>query len=162
MSILVLLCAIAGLILITLFTEKGELGWSVFVFLAFLAVIFFIDKSWSFDEFKTYLADNTGYIISGAIVYVLIGILWAIMKWKWFCRDKYASYANRSYEPSTIFASEHKARITGWMVWWPFSMGWFLLHDPITRFYNYLYTRLSRMFDSISNAEKAKAIKPKQ
>ena len=163
MSILTILCFIVGLILITLFAEKGELGWSTFVFLGFLTVAFFIDKQWSFTDLKQFMTKNTGYLIAGAIVYILVGVLWTIVKWKWYCRDIYKYYVDeRGHDSFIVSASSSKARIISWMVWWPFSMGWFLLHDPITRFYNFLYNRLSRMFDGISHAERTRALKSRK
>jgi hypothetical protein len=45
----------------------------------------------------------------------------------------------------------HKARITTWMAYWPFSALWTLTHEPLYRLYNFIrertmtiYTRMSR------------------
>jgi hypothetical protein len=155
--ILLLICAIVGIILITIFAEKGDLGWSVFIFCCFLAVVFFIDKRFSFNDLTTFVKNNSGYVISGAIVYVMVGILWSLIKWKWYCREKYEYWARNGYSMTSILATSNKARITAWMIWWPVSMSWFLLHDPITKFYNFLHRKLTHILDNISQKERTHA-----
>lgn len=148
--ILLLTCAVIGVILLTLFAENGEFGWSLFTFLGFLAVLFFVDKRVSINDVYTFAREHVGYVIAGAIVYIMTGVLWCLLKWKWFCRTQYRLYGPRE----DVKASYNKARLTGWMVWWPLSFAWFIVHDPITKFYNFLYDRLSTMFDAISKSEK--------
>jgi hypothetical protein len=46
---------------------------------------------------------------------------------------------------------DYKGKVTHWMTYWPFSLIWFLIHDPITRFFKTLFNFMSGTFQSISN-----------
>lgn len=52
-----------------------------------------------------------------------------------------------------IQIKEFKARIIGWMTYWPWSFVWTMLNDPIRRFFSRVYTAcagtMQRMADSI-------------
>lgn len=45
---------------------------------------------------------------------------------------------------------DHKSRILIWMAWWPWSMAWTLLNDPIKRAFRAIYRALQKRFQSIS------------
>jgi hypothetical protein len=145
--ILLLIVSLLALGLITFFSEEGDLGWTIVVFLVFAGFVVFIDKRVTLNEVTSYMRNNTGLLIGSAVVYVAAGISWSLMKWRWYCEWYYRIYNGGM---STLRASENKARITGWMIWWPPSLAWWLIHDPIVRFYNFLHSRLSRVFDNIS------------
>ena len=138
---------ITAIVLITIFSENGEFRWSLITLACCAAIIYFINKSLIVSDLKDLIVNNVGYIIAGSILYVGIGLVWAIIKWKWF-----ATWWYERYEHSIMSIDDNKARITGWMLWWPMSMGWFLIHDPITRFYNFLYKKLRSTFVNISNS----------
>lgn len=154
---LLIICAILSIILITFFIENGDLGWSTVVFFAFAAIVIFIDKTVTWDDIKFFVSENTGMLVLIGFIYVAMGILWSILKWKWFCSDQYEKMMSRGastskYTSPYISASYHTSRITGWMLWWPLSLAWFALHDPITKFYKFLYRKLASTFESISKS----------
>jgi len=157
---LLLICAAIALIAITILTEKGEGWWSFWTLLGFSAVVYLFQRD-TFHNVLDYIKDNVGFIIACAIVYVGIGIVWALAKWRWFCIKKY-EYLQRysGYETSNVIeARDYASMITAWMAWWPTSMLWWILNDPITRFYKYLHKKLSKVFDSISRSAKASVTK---
>lgn len=45
---------------------------------------------------------------------------------------------------------DHKSLITLWMIYWPWSMMWYLLSDPIKRFANWIYRRIQQLLEAIS------------
>lgn len=47
-------------------------------------------------------------------------------------------------------ASQHKARIIAWMMWWPASAVWTLIDDPLRRLFNWIYARVSSVYDKIT------------
>ncbi len=47
------------------------------------------------------------------------------------------------------------ARIKSWIGYWPWSMTWFLIHDPLTRAVRAIYERLERTYQSITNTATA-------
>ena len=45
---------------------------------------------------------------------------------------------------------DHKSRVTMWMVWWPWSMIWTLLNDPIRRMWRTIWKRLQKTYAQIA------------
>ena len=45
---------------------------------------------------------------------------------------------------------DNKGLITLWMIYWPWSMAWYILNDPIKRFANWIYRRIQQMLEFIS------------
>ena len=48
-------------------------------------------------------------------------------------------------------AADYKGTIVAWMSWWPVSMVGTLLNDPVRKFLNFTYTRLSGFYQKIAN-----------
>ena len=48
---------------------------------------------------------------------------------------------------------QHKTRIVSWMIWWPLSLVWTMLDDPLRRAFMALYERFSGLFQKISDHE---------
>lgn len=49
-------------------------------------------------------------------------------------------------------ARDHKWRIMTWMAWWPWSMLWTLLNDPIRRIWRWVWKNLQKTFASIATS----------
>ena len=47
--------------------------------------------------------------------------------------------------------SDNKARITSWIVWWPWSALWTVLNDPIRRLAEFMYERLQTSYQAVAN-----------
>lgn len=45
---------------------------------------------------------------------------------------------------------DHKARITLWMMYWPWSLAWYMINDPIRRFFHWIYRRIQGILEQIS------------
>lgn len=160
-----LIIAICVLLSITFFTEKGEAGWAFFLFLCFASFVLFIDKTVTINDIVVGFKENSGLIVTIAMGYILVGVMWSIFKWKKYCVNYYSGdrpeYFSNGLYIRKLYASSNKARITGWMIWWPTSLVWWLIHDPITRFYNFLYDSLIAVFDSIAESERQRHLKQK-
>lgn len=48
-------------------------------------------------------------------------------------------------------ALDNKARIIFWMTYWPASMVWTFLNDPVQRLFRFIFRRLVGVFDGISD-----------
>ena len=97
------------------FEHNGARGWSVFTALAVAAVAYFF--------FSVSLMN----IAIGAVVYIVIGLLWSFWRYKRHVEkvvartkdlsDSYKESAVRSLHPRAMLGT-----ITAWIVVWPFSM----------------------------------------
>jgi len=48
-------------------------------------------------------------------------------------------------------ASNHKAQIINWMMYWPYSFAWACLHDLVIHIYESCYESLSKIYQKISD-----------
>lgn len=102
---------------------------------------------------------NPVYIFWIGVLYLALGVSWSLFKWFVYCRDARKKFDERSYAKSGVSdlnlwkpnAQDNKARITGWMVFWPWSSLWFLINDPIRRAFSSLFDYLQGIFQRISD-----------
>jgi len=89
--------------------------------------------------------------------YALVGVVWSVFKWYRLVQKSAARYAEkygntltpsqRSELKSEISVSGHKARLTGWIAWWPWSLAWGLTGD----FFNFLYDTMVNAYQKIAD-----------
>lgn len=48
-------------------------------------------------------------------------------------------------------AAKNKSRIIFWMTYWPASLLWTFINDPVRRFWEFVLRRFEKVFDRISN-----------
>jgi hypothetical protein len=104
-------------------------------------------------------------------VFVLIGLLWSVFKWFRHVNKTVAQYRNdygTTLDESRMdglkrecSAYNHKAMITGWIAFWPWSLLWSLTGD----FFSMLYDAMTNIYQKISDHGVSKftvAEKPKK
>lgn len=47
-------------------------------------------------------------------------------------------------------ANDHKTEIISWIIYWPFSLLWYLIDDPLKKFGKFLYRNLVSIYDKMS------------
>ncbi len=60
---------------------------------------------------------------------------------------RYTSYGLDNVLPS---ASDNKDRLVSWIIWWPTSVVWTVINDPIRRLANWMYERLQSTYTRIT------------
>lgn len=94
------------------------------------------------------------FIIAG---YTLAGVLWSLFKWYRYV-SKEAAYYHEKYGTTiskeqlaalkdAVSVSDNKARLTGWIAWWPWSVVWSLTGD----FFNFLYDTMVNAYRKIAD-----------
>jgi len=164
MIILLLFLVLIDLVVITWLTEgrkPSPFGALFFIIGSLVIYHFFIDKfSWNTIQ---YIQDNKTNILMITIGYILIGIVWSFIRWYFYLVDnkKYQDIEKRRHEkkyreselafkyyiPKAI---DNKERIMTWMIYWPFSIFGFILSNPFTRFFSWIYSKVSGVYDSIT------------
>lgn len=77
--------------------------------------------------------------------------------------SKWLSSQSEFYSKEIPFkVSQHKALIIQWGIWWPVSMAWTVVNDPVVRFSKYLYESLSTFMQRRSDARFAVVLEPKK
>lgn len=64
------------------------------------------------------------------------------------CYRNMAKQATRRLRPEP---GEYKSQITLWMTYWPWSMTWTVVNDPVKRAFKYTYERVQEVYTRITN-----------
>ena len=132
----IILCL--DILLLSIGEDAAPLGMPVFItVVGVLGVVLFSDA---------FAGARVATLAAIAVVYLVLGVLWAFKKWYDFVIEK---KRDRSKDQKAPSAAQHKAQITSWMTLWPFSFTWWVLTWP-RRAFVWLYDRLSTVFDRIS------------
>ena len=127
-----------------------------------------------------YMKGNPFYFLTYAGIYVLAGLIWSVLKW-WryvakirreydaarvrFCelhrldpaaplplrfKALWQENSERDFgEPPQV--TEHRGDIIRWMTYWPFSLLWTILNDPVRRLFEFLYNLVGAKMQAISD-----------
>jgi hypothetical protein len=160
---------IPACILLFLFLTEYDGGANVGFSTTLLLAVLILLQVFTYVKPFTFMLGN--WITSASIMagYFVAGALYVWVKWYSYYttairlineyREKYshvtlndAAYAV-GYRNSVPFkVSDHKAMIFSWILYWPLSITWTLLNDPVRRFVNFIYnsiaSSLQRMSDS--------------
>ena len=70
-----------------------------------------------------------------------------------FRRERWTEFLSREgiKGPIPPNAKDHKARIIAWMTYWPASMAWTLVNDPIRHTVEFLYSRIGNLLQGMSD-----------
>jgi hypothetical protein len=110
----------------------------------------------------TYKYVTLSGVIYTAVVYSVLGVIYAFARWVMFIWDairKAKEDHTRFKSTKTIeefakdyrpVALQNKERLIGWMVLWPLSLVWDILSWP-RRLFRWLYEYLTTTFERISN-----------
>lgn len=144
--------------------EVVETGLGAFVV---LGIGFLIYQLLSLANPMGMVTANWGTVVYLFAIYFLVGIPWSVIKWYFYLlnkRDavkaKYDLSSSRNAKSFKQWATDtgyqiptayhNKARIIRWMAYWPFSLVWTLVNDPIRRIWNAVYHWLSDIYDALS------------
>ena len=153
-----LLVVIATILLIAAI-EKDSPGWAALTIFATLTLLFFGGLRTELSEIFSWIWHNPGSFIGIFLGYLVLGTVWAIIKWYWFLLE--LKRKNQEEKKKKIWgvgnlARDNKSKIINWMMYWPFSLIWTGLNDP----FQAIYRRLTGTFQAMANKvlkEEAKA-----
>lgn len=113
--------------------------------------------AWWFYDFNiiTYILNNAGLVSAVVATYFVMGVIWARGKWEFFIRGARRAYeevrnmyANKMPSSFDYYGKQsvppqirdNKSRFMIWMAYWPASMLWTLINDPVRRLFEWVYT----------------------
>lgn len=99
-----------------------------------------------------------GQVIAAVIgVFVLAGLFWSVFKWFRYVNKTTTHYSDLYGNTLTdsqmrdlkseISVSQHKAMVTSWIMFWPWSLLWALTGD----FFNMLYEAMTNIYQKITD-----------
>jgi len=102
-----------------------------------------------------------------AAAYVVLGVGYVWYKWTSYTRmaarnirnyivenpntESYQAARYLGYRTIPLQVNAYKARIMGWMIYWPLSLAWTLLNDPVRRLFEAIYNGIAKSLQEISN-----------
>lgn len=152
---------LSGLILLSLFVaverDNGVIA-TITMLVAGLIAYFVYDFN-----VITWTIANINTVIMWVVAYFVIAVLWAKGKWALLIRamlramkvEGYTSgkfYFRGRYQHVPARASENKESIMMWMMYWPVSMTWTIINDPVRRAFNAIYDVVANSFQKDSDA----------
>lgn len=65
--------------------------------------------------------------------------------------DEWKRYYRTGIQSKTPQARDNKSRILSWMTYWPWSLGWTLLNDPIRKLFRQIYRQMQSFLQGIAD-----------
>lgn len=151
--------SIVAWVLITIAEEMGYYFRATFVLLGFAALYYLFGGDQPVHAL-VWVIKNPLQILTGVLGYLFVGTGWGVVKWFFFVlkkRDEAEEKVRNRVFPerekiSAPIANDYKEQIITWMVYWPFSMLWTLINDPLRRVFELIYRRIGKLMQSISDS----------
>lgn len=146
--------------------------WCIVLYTLFLQFLAGVD-------IIAYVTSNPLAILSGTLLYFMLGLLWSVFKWHLFVSHEAAHLrqlkkeflAKKNLEVSAIpdalieefkrsvsfsnlcvyrpSVTQNKERITCWVAYWPMSIIWFVLDDFVKNMAEAIYDRMASTYQSV-------------
>lgn len=158
-------------IVLLFLVENNKPGWAGF---SLIATSGFVKWLTGISVFEL-VWHNPGKAVIASILYFIIGTLWSIGKWYLYVNNrreqynnakafhhvnalagawenswKYKRFLNRSNGLAPL-VRDNKSRVMTWMIYWPWTMGWTLINEPIKKVFKAIYNRIHNSLQAISN-----------
>ena len=149
-----LVSVIAIITIVSITEHRRSNYWASLVFIA--ALVLFIGGNRKFFEDLLYLMITyPGISICIAAGYFVAGTVWSIFKWFFYLRtvkEKYESpYRNiNDFYISHYSVRNNFSRIINWMIFWPFSLVWTIINDPVRKIFKTILSSLEGVYDSMA------------
>lgn len=128
------------------------------------AILAIILGSWAWligIPLLTWMRSHPWQTVAYVVGYLLTGAIWSLIKW-WICeRDRFREAKEHwiKYSGGKTWEQErarqktlptsHKDDFLWWIGFWPFSLAYTLLHDPVKRIYLELQNVYQRITDKV-------------
>lgn len=137
---------------------KSPGRWSTFWVAATLLTLYYCGAGLTIKGLGLYIYHNVGETLVNFGLYVVFGVVWSFFKWGFMVHDqveiynkKFDNRPNYSVKWNAPKLDEYKGIIFNWIFYWPFSMTWFLIHEPIERLYAFIMRYTGRVYEGITN-----------
>lgn len=126
-----------------------------------IGLYYFFGSRQDIYDFFSYLRDYPFYALGRVGAYIGIGIIWSIFKWYFFLQNKKDYFLKKKEREGKNFefdardipqAKRNKSRIITWMSYWPFSMLWTLINEPVKKTFRFIYSKIEGLFQKMSNS----------
>lgn len=171
---------IISLAVIIFGVEQERYSFSAISLILAVALIIWLTGT-PIKEAWGYLTTHPEKIFNAILIYAVVGILYGVVKWflyllrvrdalvdfrknydvkgklsekqtseaqSWLRREVRGFDYNETIPPQ---ARKNKGRILYWMIWWPFSLPWTIINEPVKRFFEFIYRRIAGWLQAMSD-----------
>lgn len=170
---------VALLVVITVVVESESGTWATVVTVASLLGINYLYKLSLF----TLAVSNPSHTLGLLLVYLVAGVVWSFIKWYFYLHERLkefnesqaeflkgneatemtpalaAKFTNSYIYKNIPVAKEHKADLTRWATYWPFSLIGSLLNDVVRKTWVYIFDLLQSTYQRMADSMFASASK---
>lgn len=161
-----LLLAVAALI-ISEAIDSSKYGLATLTVAAVVAILAFFGNV----NIVSWINDHPYDVVKYVAGYLAVGVLWAVTKWYlWLKKIRRVIDAFKEQDPTASKSQietmlyrrgygtnippkvgDYKAKIIGWMSFWPGSLVWTMINDPVRRIFETIYYRIAKFMQRISD-----------
>ncbi len=121
-------------IIMTALVENEQGTIATIVILAIGALIYFLGGKGVFKDFLSFVSERTGTFIGIVSGYLVSGVIYSFIKWYFYVKNQKAK------QRAMPDASDHTTTLIRWVAYWPFSIWWTFLNEPIKKLVEQLGT----------------------
>ena len=147
------LLIIATVVGITALIENEQNVLADIVFVATMVVLYKLGCGTNLETIGIWISTHWLLSIGLFFVYLIAGTLYSLIKWAVFLSDaKDRMIRERiTFYQENWKASEHKTKITHWMIYWPISGAWTIISNPVVKAFNRIFYKLESVYQKISD-----------
>lgn len=146
-----LLLTIAAGVIIFAVEAKDDGGIGATIALAVtVGLLFWLGPRQEIKDFFSFVVHNPLVVLLFFSIYVVAGTVWSVVKWWIYLKEEATRVKNGGYYYGRPKAKDEKARILGWMFYWPFSGLWTLINNPVKRAFKAMFNYLEETYDRMS------------
>ncbi len=144
---------IASIIGIVALVENEKNFWADVVFFLTITLLYKMGCSESISSIGSWIIHNPVNTILIFLGYLILGTLYSLLKWAIFMVEVKKEHIRkgRTYYPENYTPSEHKAKITHWMIYWPISGLWTLMSNPVAKAFNRIFEEFEGVYQKITD-----------
>jgi hypothetical protein len=167
------------LVVITVVVESESGTWATVVTVGSLLGINYLYKLSLF----TLAVSNPSHTLGLLLVYLVAGVVWSLIKWYFYLHERLKEFNesqakflkdNKATEMTPALAAQftgsysytgiptakgHKADLTRWATYWPFSVVGSLLNDVVRKTWVYIFDLLQSTYQRMADSMFASAAK---
>jgi hypothetical protein len=147
------LLSVIAVVFVMYHVENDDEGSSVIAtvgLIAFLLLCYFMGNDASFKNFFMYAKENPGIVLSGIILYFVLGTVWSFVKWYIYIKKEKARKGS-SFDVNHYKLGDYdnSSKILSWMSYWPLSLIWNFIDQPIKRTFKWIMLSMEKRYDAI-------------
>jgi len=126
--------------------SKNPGSWTTFSLIVLGTILYFLGAKDFVLEIISYPKYHPGYFLAGFAGYYIGGFLYAFMKWYYYLKSAYERGARNSY--GKYDAKNNKGMIIAWATYWPISIIWTVINQPVKRLFGFLFDKIIDKFQN--------------